>query len=248
MFLNTPIGFAPQRAADRWLLPVYVVVIWATILLGFVPEILRHAASGAPGYPLVIHIHAAAFVGWLALFSVQVALIRARQYAVHKRIGAFGAVLALAMVVLGPWAGIVSEQVHFGTPQSDPPFLSIEFVEMIAFALLVGAAIGLRRDAAAHKRLMLLATLLLTTAGFGRWLSEPLHAVFGDGFGRFLVEFYGATTLLILLLGAYDIVTRRRLHPAYTAGAALGIASQVVAAWLYFSPWWKLVPLHLIGR
>lgn len=248
MQLKTPARFAQQHPWDRWFFPLSVIAIWATILLGFVPEIIKRVTLGKPPYPLIIHLHVVAFVGWLVLISVQVGLINRRRYDLHRKIGVFGGALAVAMLVLGPWAGIVSEQVHFGTPESDPAFLSIEFSEMIAFIMQVGAAIWLRRDAATHKRLMLLATLFLTTAGFGRWLFDPLHSLFGNGFLPFLVEFYGGTILLVLALGVYDGVTRHRLHPAYVAGAALGLASQVIATWLYLSPAWLAVTLKIIGH
>jgi len=247
MSLRTPAGFAQQHAWDRNFFLVSVLVIWIVILLGFVPSILRHIAAGG-SYPLIVHVHAVAFVGWLVLLSVQVGLIRARRYDIHRKLGYCGAALALAMCVLGPWAGIVAEQVHFGTPSGDPPFLAVEFLEMFAFVLQVAAAIGLRRDASAHKRWMLLATLFLTAAGFGRWLFEPLQAVFGDGFLPFLVENYGGTIVLVLALGAYDLATRHRLHPSYLAGAAIGFASELIATWLYLSPAWKALTLTIIGH
>lgn len=248
MLLRTPTGFAQHRPSDRNFFLLSVVVIWIVILLGFVPNIIHHYASGQPDYPLVIDIHAAAFVAWLVLLSVQLGLIRARRYDVHRKVGAFGGALALAMLVLGPWAGIVAEQVNFGTPNGDPPFLGVEFIEMITFILVVGAAISLRRDAAAHKRLMLLATLFLTTAGFGRWLYDPLHVMLGDGVLPYIVEFFGGTILLVLALGAYDYSTRRRLHPAYIAGATFGVTGQLLSAWLYYSPEWKAMSLKIIGH
>jgi uncharacterized membrane protein YozB (DUF420 family) len=248
MLLNTPTDFSQHHVWDRWFFPITIVAIWIVILLGFVPAILHHLHSGESAYPLIIHIHAVAFVGWLALLSAQVTLIRNRRYDVHRRIGACGGVLALAMIILGPWASIVSERMHFGTPLGDPPFLSVEFIEMVVFPIQVGAAIWLRRDAAAHKRMMLLATLFLTTAGFGRWLAGPLYSILGDGFIPFLVEFFTGTILLVLMLGTYDVVTRRRLHPAYVAGAVLGIASEVLASWLYVSPAWKAVALKIVGN
>jgi len=248
MRLSTPADFTVQHAWDRWFFPLAIVVIWVVILMGFVPQIIHRIARGAPNYPLIIYLHAAAFVGWLVLLSVQETFIRLRRYDIHRRVGAFGALLAVVMLVLGPWAAIVAEQVHFGTPKSDPSFLSIEFSEMIVFILLVGSAIRLRRDAAAHKRLMLLAVLFLTTAGFGRWLADPLQTLLGDGFLPFLVEFYGGTTVLVLGLGAYDLVTRKRLHPAYIAGATLGLSAQVLASWLYVNPEWKVIALKIIGH
>ena len=248
MLLKTPVGFAPHHAWDRWFFPLSIVVIWVVILMGFVPQIIHRIARGEPNYPLIIYLHAAAFIGWLVLLSAQEGFIRLRRYDIHRRVGAFGAVLAVVMLVLGPWAAIVAEQVHFGTPQGDPPFLSVEFSEMIVFILLVGSAIRLRCDAAAHKRLMLLAVLFLTTAGFGRWLFDPLHTLLGDGFLPFLVEFYGGTSVLVLGLGVYDLVTRKRLHPAYVAGATLGLVTQVFASWLYVNPEWKAIALKIIGH
>ena len=95
---------------------------------------------------------------------------------------------------------------------------------------------------------MLLGTLFLTTAGFGRWLADPLQALLGDGFLPFLAEFFGGTIFLVVGFGTYDIITRHRLHPAYVAGALLGIASEVLAAWLYVDPVWKAVSLRIIGH
>ncbi len=248
MWLNTPAAFRPQHAGDRIFFPGAVAVIWLAILGGFVPAILRHVTRGEAAYPLVIHIHAVVFVGWLVLLSVQVALIRTRHYELHRALGRFGAVLAIAVVVLGVWAAIVSEQVHFGTEDSDTPFLAIEFAEMLVFALQVAAAIRLRGDAAAHKRLMLLAVLFLTTAGFGRFLAGPLSHVFGPGVLPFMAAFYGPTDLLVFALGGYDLLTRRRLHPAYVAAAVLGVTGQLVSSWLYVNPAWKALTVTLIGR
>ena len=37
----------------------------------------------------------------------------------------------------------------------------------------------------------------------------------------------------MLGLGVYDLVTRRRLHPAYVLGAIWILSWQVIAKWLY---------------
>lgn len=248
MLLTTPAGFRQQHPWDRDFFALATAVIWAVILRGFVPAIIDHLRTGGPAYPAIIHVHAVVFVGWLVLLSAQVSLIRRHRYDVHRRLGTAGGALAVAMVVLGPWAGIAAEQAHFGTPLSDPPFLSVELIEMIVFVPQVAAALWLRRDGSAHKRLMLLATLFLTTAGFGRWTFESLSARLGDGFVPFLLAFFGPTALLVLGVGLYDLVTRHRLHPAYAYGAALGVAGQILAAWLYVSPAWKAVSLTIIGH
>ena len=102
MLLNTPTGFAQHHPWDRSFFPLSVAVIWVVILLGFVPAIMRHVASGEPDYPLVIHIHAVAFVGFLVLLSVQVALIRGRRYDVHRRL--------VLLAVRSPWPWSCSDR------------------------------------------------------------------------------------------------------------------------------------------
>ena len=49
-------------------------------------------------------------------------------------------------------------------------------------------------------------------------------------------------------LGAYDLVTRRRLHPACLAGAAWMLAMQLTGRTQVRSAAWKLVALRLIGH
>ena len=70
-----------------------------------------------------------------------------------------GAVLAGVMVILGSVTGVVTEQVKYGTPDSDPAFLAVIFGDMLLFGILAGAGIALRKDVSAHKRLMLAYTI-----------------------------------------------------------------------------------------
>lgn len=246
--LATPKPFRAHDPADRIFVPVLVAVAWLTLLLGFVPDMLRHVASSDPPYPLVIHVHAAAFTAWMVLLAAQTALVRGRRLDVHRRLGRLGLVLAIAMVLLGLWAGFASEVQHFGTPRSDPGFLAIMGVQMIGFAVLVGAAVAMRADAAAHKRLMLLATLFLTTGGFVRWLTDPLTTVFGESAAGFFWSFFSGTLVLVLLLGVYDLATRRRLHPAYVSGALFGVACEVASNVVYFDPAFKAWATRLVAH
>ena len=48
-----------------------------------------------------------------------------------------------------------------------------------------------------------------------------------------LVVIYFGPNLLILAVGAYDLVTRRRLHPAYVIGVAWVLANQMTALILF---------------
>jgi hypothetical protein len=61
----------------------------------------------------------------------------------------------------------------------------------------------------------------------------------GDGFWGTWTILYVCPALLILLVGVYDVATRRRLHPAYLAGVAWIFAVQMLALGLYLlTPGW----------
>jgi len=245
--IHTGLHFAPHHKWDRNAFLVLVGLIWLGIVMGFGPAIFKHLQTGQ-SYPLIIHFHAAFFVGWLLLLTMQLLLIRIRRTDLHRKLGMAGMAMAPVMVVLGIAAGIIVERINFGTSLSRPPFMAIEFTDMLAFAGLAGAAFVLRGNASAHKRLILLATFYITDAGYSRWLGPSVHSIIGSGFsGRFTGLFLGPD-LMLLALGGYDLATRKRLHPAYIAGSLWMLACQLGGVGLYRLPEWKPVALAIIGR
>ncbi|HSM95875.1 MAG TPA: hypothetical protein VLT91_07520 [Rhizomicrobium sp.] len=240
--------FAPYHKFDRNFFITYVVLIWIGVLMGFVPEMIQHVATHETPYPLIVHFHAVAFFGWLAVLTAQVLLIRTRRHDLHFRLGAAAMVLAAAMVVLGPATAIVVARAKFGTPDSDPSFLSVQLTDILSFAVLASGAFLNRGNPPAHKRLILLATLYISDAGFARWLGGGVHAMFGDGFWPTLAGLYFGNDILILGMGAYDLATRRRFHPVYLPAIAWIAISQLSAVLLYGSGFWKPVALKLIGH
>jgi uncharacterized membrane protein YozB (DUF420 family) len=240
--------FAPWHRSDRNFFLLMVAIIWLGILMGFVPEIIKHTAGNKQPFPLIVHLHGVAFVAWLSLLTAQVWLIRSRKVEVHRKLGIASVVLAPLMIVLGLATAYTMDRVHFGTPQSDPAFLSIQLADLLNFGVLAGAAILFRQKSSAHKRLILLATIFICDAGFARWWGEALEKLLGDGFWQDWVQDYLSDFLLVAALGAYDLITRRRLHPAYVAGAIFGLGVELIAVWLYVSPWWKPIATKLIGH
>jgi hypothetical protein len=152
------------------------------------------------------------------------------------------------MVVLGLATSYVVDHRNFGAPAGDAPFASIQLADLINFGVLAGAAILFRKAPSAHKRLILLATIFISDAGFSRWWGEALAKMLGDGFWQDWAVDYLSDFLLVAAIGVYDLITRRRLHPAYVAGAIFGLAVELIAIWLYVSPWWKPIATRLIGH
>jgi len=239
--------FAPYHKGDRNLFLLLVCLTWLGILVGFGWDIVVHVTQHKLAYPLIVHIHAAVFVGWMVLLTTQVLLIRARKPAVHKRLGLGMAGLAAIMVPLGLYASWVSERGYHGTPDFDASFYIVPIGGMLAFAVLIAAGFLLRADSAAHKRLMLLSTIFLSAAGFSRWWGFMVGNALGTGFWAFFTDLNVGPNLIILILGGYDLVTRGRLHPAFVWGAAWLVVIEFAEAWLYFNPTWQALALKIAG-
>jgi uncharacterized membrane protein YozB (DUF420 family) len=246
--IRSPGGFAPVHPWDRNFFLSYVLLIWGVILMGFVPDVIAHVQKREPAFPLVVHVHAVVFVGWLVLLTAQVLLVRAQRIDLHRKLGLAGAGLSLAVLVLGLMTSIVMDRRDLASAHPDPAGFSVQLMDMIAFSGAIGAAMVLRRNPAAHKRLVLLAILSIVDAGFFRWLGVPLMKLLGSGFWPFLTEVYLANFVLIAGIGLYDLATRQRLHSAYILGAAWVGGCLLGAAWLYETPAWKPVAVALIGH
>jgi hypothetical protein len=241
------VPFAPHGTSDRNFILAYVLLIWFGVLSGFVPEIVGHINSSAPPYPLILHVHAVAFFGWLVLLTTQILLIRRNRHALHRKLGVAGIALAAAMAIVGPLTAFALQRYHWGTPDSDPAFLAIQLTDIVIFAGLAGAAFAMRTDPSAHKRLILLATLHISNAGFARFLGGPIHGIMGDGIASYMMGMYPAN-VLGLGLGAYDLITRRRLHPIYLPALLWIAAWQILATYLYHVAWWKDFTIHMLGH
>ena len=241
--------FPAQPRADRQAFLLFTALVWLGVLSGFGTDSFRHLRKFGLDYPWIVHVHAVAFVGYLVLFTTQVALIRNGRPDIHRRLGVLGLVLACVMVVLGPVTALIVDARRFETTGQTPEFLAIQFSDMIAFATLTGAGLLMRRDPAIHKRMMLLGLFALSNAGFARFLTWLVVGPPGQNFLQDFAGGYMGGILLILALGAYDLATRKRLYPAYVIGTLWLLALQLTAEWLFLkhAPW-KAFALKLIGH
>jgi hypothetical protein len=115
-------------------------------------------------------------------------------------------------------------------------FLAIPLFDMVVFAILVGTALYFRRRLETHKRLMTLAMISL--------LAAPIARIHFPILPPGPPTFFGLADLFIVALLVYDLVTRRKVHPATIWGGLLVVASQplrlIIAgtpAWLAFAGW-----------
>ncbi len=165
--------------------------------------------------PWWVHLHGLSMMTWLGLFVAQNWLVWRGNLAAHRTLGPLAAAWSLWIVGLG--FVITAADVRTGrVPPFFTPnyFLVMDWLNMVAFAALVVAALRLRNRSDWHKRLMLGAMIQHMTVAWGR-LTLPF--IF-DQRGIWLV-------MLILLFGyfgvamLYDKRTRGSVHPAYFWGA-----------------------------
>lgn len=223
---------------------VMAIAAAAVVFVGFARTYYLSAWTGMPALPLLVDIHAMLFTTWIVFFFFQTALIATYRTALHKRLGAFGAVLAVTMVVVGYVTSIQAARRGFmgqfpNEPSgfSDPlAFLALGLGDILTFSILLSAAFAFRFRPETHKRLMLLATISLL---------PPAMTRFPFGHARLPVAL--VALLCFLLAGpVYDRKTRGRVSPAFKWGGLLILVSTAFRPVIGNSGGWHVLAHWLV--
>ena len=154
------------------------------VFVGFSRSYYLKELYGTPTLPTLFHVHGLLFTSWMVLLVVQTGLVATRRTPVHRRLGVAGGVLAFAMTVAAMAMTMDLARRSAGAPNDiGLAFTIVPFFTVIVFPVLVGIALLYRRQPEIHKRLMLIATLELVTAGVARIPgagSMPLFFVLTD--------------------------------------------------------------------
>ncbi len=224
-----------ERRVYTWAAVIAVIAVFA----GFARTYYLKGVYGAPDLPAIKHIHGVVMTAWFTFFLVQVRLVATGNVLIHRRLGVFGAMLAVLVVTLGMLTAIASARAGATPLPSIPPlvFLVMPVGELAIFVVLFSAAIAMRKVGPWHKRLMLLASIAMLTPATARL---PFDFVSAGG----PPVFFALTDLVILGCIVFDTVKNRRLHPAFMAGLAIVIVGQLgrlplsqTAAWMTFARW-----------
>jgi hypothetical protein len=188
--------------------------------------------SDMSGVSWLVRVHGLVMLTWIALFFAQTVLVGRHRVDLHMRLGIFGAALALLIVILGAFT--IAVAVHLGgnhMPGMRPAlFLANGWVELAIFAGLAGSGLALRRrHPDAHKRLMLLATILLLDAALARFIGAYTHWTLDSGTAR---------DWLMLACIVVDVARTRRLHPAFVIGGLAVFSTEYIAGSLAGTATW----------
>jgi fumarate reductase subunit C len=221
-----------NRTAERIFFSSMAMLLCAVVFVGFSPTYFRAGMLRAPLPSPILHVHGAVFTLWMVLYLVQTTLISARRVAWHRSLGTIAFCLPPVMIILGVIAAIdaLGREVSIG--KLDPAVSSaIPLIGIVGFSIVIFASWRARRRPDSHKRLILLATMGLTEAAFGRFPWKQLG----------LPPAAGAVTglgILILLLIAYDLVSLHRIHRSTLWAAPLTFAFGALAVPIGMTPAW----------
>ncbi len=231
--MNTVVARLPGERRYYLIAAVGIIVV---VLAGF--SIDFDLLFDMSSVSLLVRAHGLVMFAWVSVFFAQVFLVARHRVDLHRRLGIFGVALALLIVFLGTYTSIVAARLggdHLPPGIPAIPFLSGSLLLLLTFTVLAGTGLAMRRRPDIHKRMMLLATVLLLDAALVRFISAYTH---------WSIDAAWVRNLMVLACIVVDTVRYRRLHPAFVAGGLLLLAydfTQVwlagTSAWIYFAKW-----------
>ena len=205
------------------------IVMALVIVAGFATNLAMGRSSFA--LPLLYHVHAFIFFGWVVLYVTQNALVANGSVTLHRRLGWLAAVWAPVIAVLGIAMTFYSLSRTGGLPFFDVrEFLFANILSVLTFTGLVAAAIVNRRRTDWHRRLMFCAMAYLTGPGFGRLLPVPLLIPWSYWIAAFV-----APTIFPLIGMVFDFRRNGKVHPAWLWGIGAALTAFVVADLIAYS-------------
>lgn len=201
------------------------LLIAGVVVYGFSHTVDHFLIHAVPVRPWILWVHGSVFSGWVLFFILQSALVRVRKVRVHRTLGWFGVGLGTIIPVLGLSTAITMDRfriAHFHSLKASP-FLAIQLNDVICFSVLFTLSVLWRRKPEYHRRLILMASCVLTSAAFARFPFVSLQVT------------YWWVDSLILLGILRDLVVNRRIHPAYLYALPMLIIMQNTALHLFFA-------------
>jgi len=189
--------------------------------------------EGLPPITYLHHLHSVAMLSWFLLFAAQPTLIHLGKLRAHRLLGKLSPLVVLIFLSFS----VMISQLNWHR-QGDPLIITANSVNLTLFIGFYISAILWRGSAAAHKRLMLYATITLMGPAYSR-----------------IPEIFDQSPLLVvpLMLGTliapvvHDIIVHRRVHPATWVGFALMVATIPVMHGLSGSPAWAAFLENVLG-
>jgi hypothetical protein len=212
-----------SNALDRGIYVPAAIGIGALVVVGFWPSYFSKLFVRSEPLTALVHVHGALMTAWIALFIIQVSLVRVGRADLHRRLGVVGfALLTLILIVAVPTTIVATKLGGHHMPGPALPGLALVSAAFAEFVTLGSLGLFYRHRSDIHKRLMVLASLAAMDAGVARL---PLD--FLDSF----TKVHLTTDSLLLTVIVIDTVRHRRIHPAFMWGTGFLVTFQMFSAW-----------------
>jgi hypothetical protein len=229
---------------DRRFFTGLAVAVALSVFAGFAPTYYLKGLYGTRALSPFLHFHGMLFTSWILLFVTQTTLVAAKRTDLHRRLGIVGALLAVAMLVVGTAVAVAVAAAKRGPFPASLEELATPLGGLAIFAVLVAGGFYYRRNRDSHKRLMMLATIVTAGAALDRLLF-PTGVLAFSGLPLNTFTSMGLTAVFLLACFLYDLRTRGHVHPAFLWGGisvlAWTYATQELiastATWLSFAGW-----------
>lgn len=213
-----------KAVRDRYVL-VLSIILLVILAAAFTRSFYFRPLFDDPPLPANLVVHGAVLNLWFLWLFMQTTLVTIGHRDLHRRVGMVGVVLAVAVVVTGVATilGVVPGMIARGESIDENMQLLAGIFWgnggiLVSFTVFVAAAVALRRQPAAHKRLMILASIATTPPALHRVGLLPFTQMLETRDVNALVFTFAGLICLLLSLVIYDVVLRRRLHPVTAWG------------------------------
>lgn len=227
----------PGRRYDNVFFTAMLALLLATVFVGFARTYFLAGVFRAPLANKLLQVHGAVFTCWMLLLVVQTSFVSAHRLDIHRKVGLAGFGLACLMVTLGVLAATDALSRNASPiPHVDAKtFYTIPMGGMVVFSTLIYFACRMRRDPAAHKRLILIATIGIMDAAIDRWPLAFIHQHHINNLFNYA---------LLLPIVAYDLWSTGKVQRVTIwAGLYVIVIQQLripighTAAWQAFATW-----------
>lgn len=214
------------------------------VLTGFAKTFIIPVTEGNFKAPLVIYFHGAFAFCWILLFTAQTFLIQLKNYRTHIILGVLGLFIALGAAVTMIPAGMyaVEKELNQGLGETAISGIIGICTSALIFLFLVLAGILFRNKPDTHKRLMLLATIVVLWPAWFRFRhyfpSVPRPEIW---FAVVLAD------SLIVIAWIRDKVVTGSVHPVLAYLGIFIIAENIFEILFFDSHSWRIVAKQLYG-
>jgi len=217
---------------------IIAIVGLLAVLIGFAKTFIIPTVEGTFKAPPIVHIHGAFAFAWVLLFLIQTSLIHFRKYNIHQYLGVLGIFIAggvmLTMISFGKY--VVDRDLNQGLGESSYSTILGVIMSGLIFFILVLLGILKRNDSATHKRLMLLATILVLWPAWSRFRhyfpTVPRPDIW---FSLVLAQ------SLTIVAWVWDKLRNGKIHPTLLYVGLFIILEQSFEVFAFNSPAWRII-------